>query len=73
MQEKQLPYFGLPLYDWKLVNNAVIPIWISQSEALKACKELIKCTWLEKCGLRCQSKKLELPCTELCKCGGGYG
>ena len=53
------------------MNNIVISIWTTQSEALKAWKELIKCACKVKCGLKCQCIKTELPRTELCKCGSG--
>ena len=72
-QDKQLPHFDLPHYGWKLVNNAVIHILTDQPEASKPCKQLTKCTCKIKCGLRCQSRKTELSCTELYKCGGGCG
>ena len=43
------------------------PVWITQPEAAKACKELIKCACKSAHGCRtCKCSKLGLACTELC-------
>ena len=42
------------------------PLWMTLSEAAKACTELIHCLF-KKCK-HCKCMKTELPCTELCRC-----
>lgn len=47
-----------------------IPFWTDLPEAANVCKELIKCGCLKFCRPPCKCCCANLPCTELCACGG---
>jgi hypothetical protein len=55
------------LFGWKLEDEKLVPIWMTLSEAAKACSELIKCNCKKECR-RCKCFKANLPCTDLCTC-----
>ena len=57
-------------WGWKREGGIAVPHWMTQPEASQACKELIKCCCKTKCGGRCNCKKSNVSCTELCNCGG---
>ena len=58
-------------WGWKRTENSITPIWTTLPEASKACRELVKYSCKVKFSTRCQCKKAELSCTELCLCSGG--
>ena len=56
-------------WGWAMKENTWIPLWMTQSEAAKACKELIKCACKSVRGcIKCKCIKLGFSCTELCSC-----
>ena len=60
-------------YGWKDSNRTPVkwePLWMTQSEASKACREFVKCGCTTICGssARCSCKSADLRCTLLCKC-----
>ena len=59
-------------WGWEKNNNVWKPTWTTLPIMSKACQELIKCGCnpLIGCRGRCKCSKSNLPCTELCKCGG---
>ena len=70
--KKKIPEFDKTMWGWKKDGDGFTPLWMTVDEASKACKELIKCGCKKKCAKRCQCKKSDKSCTELCGCGGGY-
>ncbi len=46
------------------------PLWTILPEASKGCRELIKCGCKKQCCGRCQCRKANLKCTQLCFCEG---
>ena len=58
-------------WGWKLDNQGKwVPLWSSLPEASQECGELIKCACKKRCTGRCYCSKVNLPCTQLCFCGG---
>ena len=60
-------------YGWKDSNRTPVkwePLWMTQSEASKECREFVKCGCTTICGssARCSCKSADLRCTLLCKC-----
>ena len=68
---KEQPIYVPTNWGWKLCDGKFVPLWMTQREASKECRELVKCSCKKLCSGRCRCKRAELPCTELCKCGGG--
>lgn len=68
--EKDQPIYDPQNWGWKDSGLRYEPLWMTQNEVSKECRELIKCGCKIKCTARCSCKKANLPCTELCKCGG---
>ena len=58
-------------YVWgqSLVANASVP---TPSESFKSCRELVKCACKNICRGRCKCYQSNLPCIQLCACGGQY-
>ena len=54
-------------WGWEDLDGQWQPLWMTLSEAAKACTELIKCACTKKCKI-CKYIKSGLPCTELCRC-----
>ena len=63
--EPEIP--SLSQWGWDDLDAQWKPLWMTLSEAAKACTELIHCVYLKKCK-NCKCMKTELPCTELCRC-----
>ena len=59
-------------WGWQKDGTHWLPHWTTLCEASKACKELVSCGCNPNrgCHKRCKCKRVNLPCTELCKCGG---
>ena len=68
---KNQPVYEPENWGWKKCSENYEPLWMTQNEASKECRELIKCGCKKRCTGRCRCKKADLPCTELCQCGGG--
>ena len=60
-------------WGWEGVGDTWFPTWSHLSEASKSCRELIKCACKGNFTGRCKCKKANLPCTQLCSCGGQCG
>ena len=69
-QQQQLP--SPEDWGWKMVEETYFPHWTDLAEAAIAIRELIKCRCnLDKgCSRRCKCFRVELKCTELCRCNG---
>ena len=57
-------------WGWERDGDTWSPTWSSLAEASKSCRELVKCACKSNCTGRCKCYKANLPCTELCACGG---
>ena len=57
-------------WGWILNEDGFSPRWMTIPEATEACRELIKCGCKKRCQGRCECKKANLLCTELCSCSG---
>ena len=57
-------------WGWENIEGTWSPVWISLGEASKVCRELVKCACKSNCTGRCKCYKSNLPCTQLCACGG---
>ena len=58
-------------WGWKLDPEGYwAPFWTTLPEAAKSCRELVKCGCNKRCAGRCQCKKSNLTCTQLCFCAG---
>ena len=57
-------------WGWENVGGTWSPVWSSLGEASKVCRELVKCACKSNCTGRCKCYKSNLPCTQLCACGG---
>lgn len=68
---KQQPEHDPENWGWVLKEGKYQPLWMTQREASNECRELIKWGCKKRCAGRCRCKKADLPCTELCQCGGG--
>ena len=58
-----------PIENWGWTSDFRI-VWMTIPEAAKALNLLKHCGCKNGCKGRCTCKKIELPCTELCKCSG---
>ena len=59
-------------WGWETADTGIKPIWTDIPEASKSCQELIRCRCKKGCLIaRCKCLRAKLPCTDLCKCGGG--
>lgn len=69
---KEQPVCEPTNWGWTPCDGKFVPLWMTQQEASRECQELVKCGCKKLCtGGRCRCKRAELPCTELCQCGGG--
>jgi hypothetical protein len=58
-------------WGWQLLpEGSWTPLWTTLPEAVKSCRELVKCNCKKRCSGRCQCKKANLKCTQLCYCAG---
>lgn len=58
-------------WGWKLDPEGYwAPFWTTLPEEAKSCRELVKCCCTKRCAGRCQCKKTNLTCTQLCFCAG---
>ena len=57
-------------WGWERNSDVWTPTWSSLAETLKSCCELVKCACKIICPVRCKCYKSNLPCTQLCACGG---
>lgn len=57
-------------WGWTKEDNAWKPLWMTITEAARACSELIKCGCKSKrgCSSHCKCNKAGLACTDLCNC-----
>ena len=57
-------------WGWERIGDAWTPKWSTLAEASKSCRELVKCACKSICRGRCKCYQSNLPCTQLCACGG---
>ena len=57
-------------WGWERIGDAWTPKLSTLAEASKSCRELVKCACKSICRGRCKCYKSNLPCTQLCACGG---
>ena len=58
-------------FGWKLADNPIMkyePLWMTQKEASKECREFVKCSCKSEVCTRCKCKAANLLCTALCSC-----
>ena len=58
-------------FGWKKADGSMLiynPIWITQKEAIKECREFVKCSCSTEYCTRCKCKNAMLKCTLLCSC-----
>ena len=65
-----LPEYDLKEFEWKREEGRVFPIMMTLPETSKACMKLVKYGCIRRCSKRRKCKKHDLPCAELCVCGG---
>ena len=70
-----IPMQNLPSPDewgWNKQGNSFVACCMTQPSVSEAFKEHTKCGCKadKGCSGRCSCKKVGLPCTEICKCGG---
>ena len=68
-QNGLFPKINVFNWGWKQEEESIVPLWMTQPEVSKACKELVKCSCKKACGNRCKCKRADLSCMELCFCG----
>ena len=68
-----LPFQNRPSpceYGWHKTNHTSMyqPVWITKGEAIKECREFVKCSCKSEICTRCKCKNAILRCTLLCSC-----
>ena len=57
-------------WGWQDVEGNWHPLWTILPEVSKACQILTRCGCEKNCTGNCKCHKCQLPCTQLCTCGG---
>ena len=58
-------------FGWEKADGSILmyhPVWITQKEAIKECREFVKCSCNTEHCTRCKCKTAMLKCTLLCSC-----
>ena len=56
---------------WNLVNGQLKPVQMTPPPIPEACREIVSCGCTKGClSQRCKCRKINLLCTEACKCRG---
>ena len=59
-------------WGWKMIQDEFAPMWGNLPPIAKALRELTTCGCVTCIANRCSCMKVDLPCTELCKCNGEH-
>ena len=59
-------------WGWEMIQDEFAPMWGNLPPIAKALRELTTCGCVTCIANRCSCMKVDLPCTELCKCNGEH-